>query len=66
MGQISQIFAVAGEPVDSREMSGIGQGFIKTPEAAHKTLGILGHRLGEVTALGRYGSDDGDGTLRAV
>ena len=44
-GEILQILAVAGKPVDCREVAGIGQRFIKSPEAAHKTFGILGNRL---------------------
>ena len=39
-------------------MSGISQALVQTPEAADKTLGVLGYRLGEVSALGRYGADD--------
>ena len=44
-GQIFQIFAVAGEPVDSREMAGISQCLVQSPEAADESLGILGNRL---------------------
>ncbi len=39
--QVIYIFTVACEPVDSREMSCICQGFIQSPEAAYETFGIL-------------------------
>ena len=66
VGQISQIFAVAGKPVNGREMSGIGQGFVQSPEAADETLGVLGNGLGEVTALWGNRADNGHGTFCAV
>ena len=60
------IFTVAGQPVDRREMSGICQGLVQSPEAADETLRILCHRLGEIAALRRYGADNGDGPFRSV
>ena len=43
--QVFQIFTVAGEPVDSREVTGIGKGFVQSPEAADETFGVLCDRL---------------------
>ena len=57
--QIPEIFAVAGQPVDSRKMSCIGQALIQTPETADKPFGILCDRLGEITALWGDRTDDG-------
>ena len=47
-------------------MAGIGQIFVQAPETAHEPLGVLGHRLGEVAALGGDRADDGNGTLGTV
>jgi len=43
--QVFQIFTVAGEPVDCREVTGIGKGFVQSPEAADETFGVLCDRL---------------------
>ena len=43
--QVFQIFTVAGEPVNSREVTGIGKGFVQSPEAADETFGVLCDRL---------------------
>ena len=51
-GQIIYILGIAGKPMDRRKMPCIGKTLIQSPEAAHKTLGVLGHRLGEIAALG--------------
>ena len=47
-------------------MTRIGKGFVKRPEAASKTLCVLGNRLRKVGALRRNGSDDSDGTVGPV
>ena len=36
--------------MDGREVPGVSPGFIQSREAAHKTLGIHGHRLGEIAS----------------
>ena len=64
--QILQIFAVTGQPLDRREVTGIGEGLVQSPEAADKTLGILSDRFGEVTALRGNRTDNGDGTFCSV
>ena len=64
--QIGQILAVAGKPVDGREVSGIGQVLVQSPEAADETLGVLGNGLGEVAALRGNGADDGNASLISV
>ncbi len=51
-GHVFQVFAVAVQPVDGGKVAGRGQGFIQRPEAADEALGVLGDRLGEVTAGG--------------
>ena len=57
--QITEVFTVTGEPVDCREMAGIGKGFIQSPETADKTFGIHGYRLGEISTLRGNGADNG-------
>ena len=47
-------------------MTGVSQRFIQSPEAADETFGVHGNRLGEVTTLRRYGSDDGYASLCAA
>ena len=47
-------------------MTRIGQGLIKRPEAAGKTLRVLGNRFREIGALGRNSADDGDGTVGTI
>ena len=64
--QVCQVLTVAGQPLDRREMSRIGERFVQAPEAAHETLGILGDRFGEVAALGRYGANDRHASFRSV
>ncbi len=64
--QVFQIFTVAGQPVDGREMSGIGKALIQSPEAADETFGVLCDRFGEVTALWGNCSDNGDRTFCSV
>lgn len=64
--KIREVFRVAGQPLDRREVSRVGEVLIKSPEAADETLGILCDRLGEIAALRGYGSDDGYGTFRSV
>ena len=49
--QVLQIFAVAGQPLDGREVTGIGKSLVQSPETADKTFGILCDRLGEITTL---------------
>ena len=64
--QIVQVLTVTGQPLDSREMTGISQGFIQSPEAADETFGILGNGLGEIASLRGYGSDDGNASFCSV
>ena len=64
--QVRQVFAVAAHPVDGGEVSGIGQVLVQSPEAAHKTLGVLGDGLGKIASLGGYGADNGDASLVSV
>ena len=66
VAQIIQILAVTGQPVDCREMSGIRKTFVKSPEAAHKTFGVLRYRFGKIASLRRDRSDYSDGTVRSV
>src|SRR5699024_6210849 len=64
--QVVQILAVAGQPVDGREVSGVCQRLVQSPETADIPFGVHGNRFREVAALGRYGADDGDGSFRTV
>ena len=64
--QVVQILTVAGQPLDCREMTGICQGFIQSPEAADETFGVLRNGLGEIASLRRYGSDDGNTSFCSV
>ena len=64
--QIVYILRIAGQPVDCREMSGVGQGFVQPPETPHETLGIHGHRFREVAALRGHRADDGHGPLGLI
>ena len=47
-------------------MTGVSQRFVQSPEAADETFGVHGNRLGEVTTLRRYSSDDGYASLCAA
>jgi hypothetical protein len=64
--QVLQIFAITGQPLDSREMAGIGKGLVQSPEAADKSFRILCNRLGEITTLRGNCTDNGYGTLCSV
>ena len=59
-GHIWQVLAVAVQPVDGGEMASRGQRLIQCPETADEALGVLGNRLGEVTAGRRNGPNDAD------
>ena len=64
-----QTVAVEGvgvEPVDGGEMAAVGQRGIQTPEDLDDTQGSLGHRLGDITALGGHGADGGQSAHTAV
>ena len=65
-GQVVYIFRIAGKPMDGREVPGVSQGFIQSPEAAHESLGIHGHRLGEIASLRRHCADDGHGAFGSI
>ena len=39
-GEIGQILAVAGQPVDRRKMSCVGKALVQAPEAADETFGV--------------------------
>ena len=54
---IVHIEGIAGQPVDGREMSLIGQGGIQSPEDLDNAEGGLGHRLRDISSWRRYGSD---------
>ena len=64
--QIGQVFAVAGQPVDRREMTGICQVFIQPPEAADETFRILGNGFRKIAALRRYRTDDRNTSFSSV
>ena len=51
----------AGHPVDGRIVAGVRQFLGQGPEGLDDVLGVTGHRLGEVSARGRDGADQGDG-----
>ena len=57
--QIRHIFGIAFRPVNGKIVTCIGQLLIQRPEAADKTLRILGNRLREIRTLRGYGTDDG-------
>ena len=50
--KIREVFRVAGQPLDRREVSRVGEVLIKSPEAADETFGVLCDRLGEIAACG--------------
>ena len=43
--KIREVFRVAGQPLDRREVSRVGEVLIKSPEAADETFGVLCDRL---------------------
>ena len=47
-------------------MSCIGKAFVQSPETTHESFGVLCDRLGEITALWRDRSDDGDRSVSPV
>ena len=64
--QVFQIFAVAGKPLDRREVTGIGKCLVQSPEAADKSFRILCNRFGEVTTLRGNCTDNRYGTFCSV
>ena len=65
-GQVFEVFTVACEPVDRREVSCISKSLIKSPEASYKSFGILSDWFREVTALWGNCTDDGDRTFCTI
>ena len=65
-GQIFQIFTVTGKPVDSREVSGIRQRFVQSPETTYETFGVLCNGFGEVTTLWGNCTDNRNRTFCSI
>ena len=55
---IVQIQRVAGQPVNGRKMSLVGQRRIQPPEHFYNTKGSLGYRLGNISSRRRHGADN--------